>query len=389
MSITFFTFIISIFWSSMLIISLYFLRKKYSLNRRTELCCLFVIHSFCVLRMILPVDLPFSKGISIEGIYSKLCRYLYLEKIEIGNYQISVFMAFAVIWIGGAFFLLCKFSINYYFVTKKITGYTHCNRKKCNEIFQQVTSKSRKKLRIELLQTDDVKIPLAIGVIRKRIILPKIEYTDTELYYIIKHEYTHFLNGDLMLKLLVHCYCCMLWWNPLVSFLKKDLDQALEIRCDLTITEGMEKESKATYLKTVVSALKKAESFENMMPSYGTAALVERNKEEEILERFKFILNSCSVENKSKRLLTMMISAFILLFFGSYVFVPLPSYDPNVKEIETEADAHVVTTENSYIVEEKKGIFYWIAFDGTRQKIDKKLVLSLEEEGFEVRRKTE
>jgi len=389
MSITFFTFVISIFWSSMLIVALYFLRKKYSVHKKAEVFCLFTIYLFCVLRMFLPVDLPFSKGISMEGVYSEFYRYLYLEKIRVGDLQIPFAVTLAAIWISVAVFLLWRFGIHYYHIMKEITMYQPCNTKQCEGIFQGVISESRKKLKIEILQTDTIKIPLAIGVIRKRIILPKIEYTDTELHYIIQHEYTHFLNGDLLLKLLVHIYCCIFWWNPLVYFLKKDLDQTLEIKCDLTITEGMSQARKAEYLKTVVSSLKKAGNSGNMIPMYGTTALVERNKEEELLERFKFILNSSNVKNTSKVVLTVILGASVLLFLSSYIYVPLPSYEPDITDIETDPGAHAITTENSYIVEEEKGSFYWIAFDGTKQQIDEELVSELEEEGFEVRRKAE
>lgn len=387
MSFTFFTFVISMFWSSILIVVLYFLRKKYSIHKKAEVFCLFSIYLFCILRMVLPVDLPFSKGISMEGAYSEFCRYLYLEKIKMGDFQISFAITLAVIWIGIAFFLLWKFGIHYYYIMKEITMYQHCDTKQCDEIFQGVINESRKKLKIEILQTDTIKIPLAIGVIRKRIILPEIAYTDTELHYIIQHEYTHFLNGDLLLKLLVHIYCCIFWWNPLVYFLEKDLDQTLEIKCDLTITEGMSKERKAAYLKTVVSSLKKAGSSKDMIPMYGKAALVERNKEEEILERFKFILNSSNAKTTSKAVITVILGASVLLFLSSYLYVPLPSYEPDIKDIETEPGSHAITTENSYIVEEEKGSFYWIAFDGTKQQIDEALVSELEVEGFEVRRK--
>jgi len=174
-----------------------------------------------------------------------------------------------------------------------------------------------------------------------------------------------------------------------VYFLKKDLDQTLEIKCDLTITEGMSQARKTAYLKTVVSSLKKAGNSENMIPMYGTAALVERNKEGEILERFKFILNSSNVKNTGKVVLTVILGASVLLFLSSYIYVPLPSYEPDITDIETEPGTHAITTENSYIVEEEKGSFYWIAFDGTKQQIDEALVSELEEEGFDVRRKAE
>jgi len=64
----------------------------------------------------------------------------------------------------------------------------------------------------------------------------------------------------------------------------------------------------------------------------------------------------------------------VLLFLSSYIYVPLPSYEPDITDIETEPGARAIITETSYIVEEEKGSFYWIAFDGTKQQIDEALV---------------
>ncbi len=40
-------------------------------------------------------------------------------------------------------------------------------------------------------------IPMGTGLFRHRICLPEHEYTQEEMNYILKHEYTHFCNRDL------------------------------------------------------------------------------------------------------------------------------------------------------------------------------------------------
>ena len=69
------------------------------------------------------------------------------------------------------------------------------------------------------------------------------------------------------------------------------------------------------FLRKRYSVHKKAGNSGNMIPIYGTVALVERNKEGEILERFKFILNSSNVKNTGKVVLTVILGASVLLFF--------------------------------------------------------------------------
>ena len=69
------------------------------------------------------------------------------------------------------------------------------------------------------------------------IYLPKCEYSEEELYYILLHECTHFANGDLYIKWLTQICRCLCWWNPLVYKMQDMLEKNLEIRCDLTVTE--------------------------------------------------------------------------------------------------------------------------------------------------------
>lgn len=41
------------------------------------------------------------------------------------------------------------------------------------------------------VQTPVVRIPCCMGVFKKRILIPEKSFSDTELYYIIFHEYIH------------------------------------------------------------------------------------------------------------------------------------------------------------------------------------------------------
>ena len=49
----------------------------------------------------------------------------------------------------------------------------------------------------------------------------------------------------------------LVWWNPLVYLLRRDLPQILEIRCDMAVTKDYTVSQKAEYLQTIVNSLKR------------------------------------------------------------------------------------------------------------------------------------
>lgn len=60
---------------------------------------------------------------------------------------------------------------------------------------------------IRVSYSSQVTVPMGIGLRRRMVLLPRLDYTDEELYYILLHEFTHFSNGDLYVKMGVSLLC--------------------------------------------------------------------------------------------------------------------------------------------------------------------------------------
>lgn len=69
----------------------------------------------------------------------------------------------------------------------------------------------------------------------------------------------------------------------------------------------------------------------------------------------------------------------------SYVFIPLPAYDPPVEEIVTSEEVIELTPENSYV--EKEGDKYYWIYENQKDEIDETDKEELQQQGFEVREK--
>lgn len=97
------------------------------------------------------------------------------------------------------------------------------------------------------------KTPMGIGVFKKRILLPRQDYTEQELRYILLHEETHFAHHDQLIKMLMQILCCIFWWNPFVYLLQKAVSQMLEIRCDREVAQSADK---AEYMEVLLALVK-------------------------------------------------------------------------------------------------------------------------------------
>lgn len=78
---------------------------------------------------------------------------------------------------------------------------------------------------------------ITLGILKPVIYLQK-EYTENELYLILKHEMIHIVRMDLLIKLLQEFVSCVHWFNPLVHLLVHEIQFVCEASCDERAAEG-------------------------------------------------------------------------------------------------------------------------------------------------------
>lgn len=387
MKITIFSFLMAVIWGSVLIGIIYLIRKKNVFSRKLGITSLVLLYVFCGVRMLVPIDFSFSRGIYLVGTFAEISDFLGTPFFHIGVFQGTVISCLAAIWILGAIILLLRFAIQYTWIFRKIGCIPEWNAQQCLDAMKKVYQKTGKRINVSVYKGDFYDVPIGAGVFKRKIILPDHNYSDSQLYYILLHEYTHFLNRDLVVKFTVHIYCCVFWWNPVSYLLQRDLEQTLEIQCDLCITEGKNNVETAEYLQTIVTALKEAGSRQKYSILHGTARLAD-DPENELKERFEIVLKNNKMNmSRIKSVITCLIG-FVVLLAVSYSFIPMPGYQPPIEEIETGPNAYEITTDNSYITEEN-GLYYWILeIDGKAdaEEVTEEAAREFEAEGFEIRR---
>lgn len=400
MKITFSSVLTAVFWSGILVAMIYRIRKKSYFVKSFGIGCVILVYLFCALRMLMPIDFSFTQGIPVRGIFSDIYEILYMTEYSFGNYNFVIGDVFGILWLSIFFVLMMRFVDEYGKISKAITLLMERSDEQCMTALKKVYAKKyssgssfwrRKRTEIikgitgnvTILTNREIQIPIGVGIWKRKILLPDQEYTDQELYYILLHECTHFSNGDIVIKMLIHIFCCMFWWNPMVYLLKKDLDRNLEMKCDLCITEKLTLDEAAEYLETIVSTLKSSGKKIDFPTLHGTAALAS-NKEDEMTERFQLILKNRKNKGSAKKGAVIWVVIVCVIWLVSYCFVPLPSYETPIEEIEDEPGAVAITPDNSCVII-KAGKYYWVVEGFPDEEITEEEAKDLENAGFEIK----
>lgn len=97
--------------------------------------------------------------------------------------------------------------------------------------------------------------PMVIGFFRPMVVLPDIQYSEQELYFILRHELVHLKRRDTCLKLLFVTANAVHWFNPVVWIMQREAVVDMELSCDERVVQGMDFADKKAYTETLFTAL--------------------------------------------------------------------------------------------------------------------------------------
>lgn len=164
----------------------------------------------------------------------------------------------ALVWLVGCLFFLFLY----------LFSYRHCRRQimKEGEALQgghipDLVSCLKEELHItravSVVIYKKVASPMVIGFIKPVLVLPGEQYSEEELYFILKHELIHFKRYDVFFKLLLAAASALHWFNPVVWLMQREASVDMELSCDERVVLGTGYEVRKAYTETLLRALHK------------------------------------------------------------------------------------------------------------------------------------
>lgn len=390
MELSFFSFLMAVVWSGIFFCLLTFVQRDIRLIRHFGVTAIFILYIGCILRFLFPVEFFFTRVVSSSVIYTAVYKALCLDQMRIASWRVSVMAILTVFSSMVTVILTVRFS-GRYFLFHRMTSFSGnmspAEKQQLARVLNRLQRCPRYDRRIRISYSFRVSVPAGIGLWKRKILLPHFKYTDTELYYILLHEFTHFANKDLFIKMAAAFLRNIFWWNPFIHLLQRNLDELLEIRCDLRVVSGMCNREKADYLSAIVSSLEKTSDISPPLHHLPNACLMDARKKKLLKKRFLLTASygstECTYRTGIFRSVYIFFAALILI--GSYSFILQPRYTAPEEEIVTEPDIYIMTPDNTFLFMDENGRYSISGPHVTMDNITDETVQMMIQEGFQIK----
>lgn len=388
MTITLYSVLMATLWSSVFIVVFYLFRRSTPFLMRYGTAPLVILIAGCLIRYLVPMDLfPYTKPISLAGgVFADLMAFLH-RPIPGLPPPFCPLLFLGVVWASGTLLLLARLLWSFVACLRKSRLLDTAAPPRVLHIMGETAKRLKvKKARVAL--SENISVPMLICAFYPVILLPDIPYTDRELSYIFSHELTHWKNRDMWVKLLVEFCCALFWWNPLIYLLRKDLGQALELKCDLAVTALLSEKERVEYLEAILKILRASRPEPAVQPRLQAASAklsgpsfagLGRAK-----QRFELILEYRPKPKRARIQAALTSLVMLLALTFSFSFVLQPGYEPPREEIEEGGKYTELTPENSYLIKTKEGKYIFRSESGDIT-IGPDMVPRMKQEGFQVR----
>lgn len=324
----------------------HFIMKRNSALFRGTIKIVFGVIAVIMLRMMVPINFPFTKTIYSSKLLIGLGNIVYANVY--GDREILVSDLLLWLWISVAVILLIRYFHKRLKVRQCLKQYI-IKDIETKEYYESFLKQAKiKNVRIAIIP--EGRQSAIFGVIRPLMILPDTVLEEKTVAYMIQHEIKHYANYDLWLKFLVDLLVVIHWWNPIVYMMRKELSLAFELSNDYMVTKDMSELGKIEYAQTLVQAAK--------LMSNQQAYDLNLTGGECLETRIKMLLKEKTTGKMRSRLLAAANLLFVfLIMIISLVFVPEVLYEESVhydsEEFEgsfeiTPGNAYYLKTENGY-----------------------------------------
>ena len=216
---------------------------------------IYILLAVIVIWMLFPIEFDFIPMFFEGNIQTLLEKFLF-EKIHVGTYDITVIGVLLFLWTAGVIYRFAIHAGRYFRFLHMIQKCPNYFKHNTEAVIGRINREYVRTTKFQVLLLPSIQAPAIFGLIRPKILMPLADYTEEEIYYILKHEMLHYYHHDMPVKILCEMLCAVYWWNPAVYLLRKLIARILEIRVDCALTSGFDKEEKIKYLECILKSMK-------------------------------------------------------------------------------------------------------------------------------------
>jgi beta-lactamase regulating signal transducer with metallopeptidase domain len=246
-------------------------------------------------------------------------------------------------------------------LTINLTGYfrfskhlNQSNKPATPEESSILSSLVKSKHKVKLLRNPFVPTPMLLGIIKPCIIIPDQNFDEIQLKNILLHEVSHLKRFDIGIKWLTLIATSIHWFNPLMYFIKKDINHGCELACDEMVIKNLSPGEKQSYGETLISVVSERKYPIGVLQ----ATMCEEKKT--LRERLVAIMN----HNKKSKLIIGFSGIFLLTIIVGALYLGagvgnLKGTPPNI----------YISMENESTKAALKGGYSW-SYGGTNTNAD-------------------
>lgn len=247
-----------------------------------------LLWDIALLRLLLPIDLPFHYGIatSVNRIIDININFLSISgnsntQGNISGIAVDTTSSYlgniewtTVVWITGMVIILVFFGILYLKEYRKMQAALPVPKETEDKLRSAVSIPKK----IKILVSDRISTPLTFGIFFPKIIIPKIlkSVDNIELKYVLTHELIHIKRIDNLSKIIMLIAISIHWFNPFVWIMYIFYNRDIELSCDEKVISLCGENSKKEYAMTLVNLAEKQYYWSLFSTGFGKNAIQER-----------------------------------------------------------------------------------------------------------------
>jgi Antirepressor regulating drug resistance, predicted signal transduction N-terminal membrane component len=108
---------------------------------------------------------------------------------------------------------------------------------------------------LPLLINEQIASPMLIGFFQPAVILPNANIEENAMRHTFRHELIHYKRLDTLYKWFIQIMICLHWYNPMVYFIRKEINRCCELSCDEIVIKNMDVDNRILYGDTLINSL--------------------------------------------------------------------------------------------------------------------------------------